>query len=76
MIAIKLEKKKNWNKPDSKPVKGQKVKEDSIKNAFENVKTAPEKVEKLSKEQVSNCLYIVKLKILMLEMKVILKVKY
>ncbi|WP_368028871.1 hypothetical protein [Arcobacter sp. s6] len=38
-----------------------KVKEDSIKNAFENIKTAnPEKVEKLSKEQISNCLYTVK----------------
>ena len=52
--------KKSENKPDSKP-DNKKVKEDSIKNAFENVKTAPEKVEKLSKEQVSNCLYTVKL---------------
>ena len=36
------------------------VKEDSIKNAFENVKVTPEKTEKLGKEQVSNCLYTVR----------------
>ncbi len=47
-------------KPDNKP-DNKKVNEDSIKNAFENVKTVPEKVEKLSKEQISNCLYTVKI---------------
>jgi hypothetical protein len=47
-------------KPDKKP-DNKKVKEDSIKNAFENVKTAPEKGEQLPKKQVSNCLYTVKI---------------
>ena len=54
----------NDKKADSKAEdksENKKPKEDSIKNAFDNVKTAPEKVQKLNKEQVSNCLYTVKI---------------
>ena len=46
---------------EDKPNTNKNVKDDSIKNAFENVKTPAEKVEKLSKDQVSNCLYTVKM---------------
>lgn len=59
---IELNKKTDTNKKveEDKKDTDKKVKEDTIKNAFENVKTAPEKVEKLTKEQISNCLYTVK----------------
>jgi hypothetical protein len=46
---------------EDKPNTNKSVKDDSIKNAFENVKTTHEKVEKLSKDQISNCLYTVKM---------------
>ena len=46
---------------EDKPNTNKNVKHDSIKNAFENVKTPAEKVEKLSKDQISNCLYTVKM---------------
>ena len=46
---------------EDKPNTNKNVKDDSIKNAFENVKTPAEKVEKLSKDQISNCLYTVKM---------------
>ena len=59
---IEAPKKTDVNKKveEDKKDTNNKVKEDSIKNAFGNVKTAPEKVVKLSNEQVSNCLYTVK----------------
>jgi hypothetical protein len=51
----------NKKTEEDKPNTNKSVKNDSIKNAFDNVKTPAEKVEKLSKDQISNCLYTVKM---------------